>query len=103
VFQSQGFSRQRFTIEILLLVVGLYAFECRPRKAAVCTAVAACVVAPAALIQAGVLPPLGIALTVMASGALWFVALARGRRAPRGRASLWQAWGGARANGGSGG
>ena len=39
VFQSQGFSRQRYTVEILLLVVGLYSFERRPRSAATCTAV----------------------------------------------------------------
>jgi hypothetical protein len=107
VFQSQGFSRQRFTAEILLLVVGLYAFERRPRKAAVFTAAAACVIAPTALVQAGVLPPLGIALIVTASGALWFVgnsvALGRRRRAAQGRASIWQALGGARANGERGG
>ena len=107
VFQSQGFSRQRFTVEILLLVVGLYAFQRRPRRAAICTAVAACVIAPAALVQASVLPPVGIALIVAGSGAFWFVgnsvALGRGRRAAQGRASLWQALGWARANGGRGG
>ena len=54
VFQSQGFFRQRYTVEILLLVVGLYAFQRFPRRAAVWTAIGVCVVAPAALVQARV-------------------------------------------------
>jgi hypothetical protein len=89
VFQGQGFFRQRYTVEILLLVVGMYAFERLPQWAAVWTAVGACVVAPAALVQAGVFPPVGLALLAIALGALWLAedlaALARVRRATRRR------------------
>ena len=55
VFQDEGFFRQRYTVEIPLLVVGLYAFQRYPHRAALGTAVGACVVAPAALVQARVL------------------------------------------------
>jgi len=89
VFQSQGFSRQRFTVEVLLLVVGLYAFERFPQRATVWTAIGACVIAPAALVEAGVLPRLGFALVLIALGALLFTeesrTLARVRRATRKR------------------
>ena len=65
VFQGQGFCRQRFTVEMLFLVVGLYAFERAPRVAATCTAVCACVAAPAALFLSGVLPPgSGVAILI---------------------------------------
>jgi len=89
VFQSQGFTRQRFTVEILLLVVGLHAFERFPQRATVWTAIGACVIAPAALVEARVLPPLGFALVLIALGALLFAeesgTLARVRRATRKR------------------
>jgi hypothetical protein len=97
VFQSQGFFRQRFTVEILLLVMGLYAFERLPQWAAVWTAVGVSVIAPAALVQAGVLPPVGLALVAIALGALWraedSAALARLRRATRRRGGLRRALG----------
>jgi 4-amino-4-deoxy-L-arabinose transferase-like glycosyltransferase len=103
VFQNQGFFRQRYTVEILLLVVGLYAFERFPQRAAVWTAVGVCVVAPAALVQAHVLPPAGLALVVIALGAPWFAedsaAWARVRRTMRKRRGLRYALGRARADG----
>ena len=102
VFQDQGFSRQRYTVEILLLVVGLYAFERFPQRAAAWTAVSMCVVAPVVLVQAGVPPPVGLALVVIALGGPWFaedsVALARVRRATR-RGGLGMHWAEARQNG----
>jgi hypothetical protein len=89
VFQSQGFFRQRYTVEILLLVAGVYAFVRFPQRATVWTAIGACVIAPAALVEAGVLPPLGFALVLIALGALLFVqesgTVARVRRATRKR------------------
>ena len=100
VFQSQGFFRQRYTVEILLLMVGLYAFARRPQWAAVCTAAGVCVVAPGALVQAGVLPPAGLAAGALAVGAVWFAvdsaALARVWPAMR-RGGLRQARGRSRA------
>jgi glycosyltransferase involved in cell wall biosynthesis/O-antigen/teichoic acid export membrane protein len=98
VFQSQGFFRQRYTVEILLLVVGLYAFKRLPRWTTVWTALGVCVVAPAALVQAGVLPPTGLALMVIALGAVWLAedpaALARVRRAKRRGEGLRMHWAG---------
>ena len=92
VFQRQGFSRQRFTVEILLLVVGLYAFVRFPERATVWTAISACVIAPAALVEAKVLPPLGFALVLVALGGLLFAGetgtLARVRRAMRKRGAM---------------
>ncbi|HUY49470.1 MAG TPA: glycosyltransferase family 39 protein [Streptosporangiaceae bacterium] len=103
VFQSQGFFRQRYTVEIPLLVVGLYAFERLPQRAAVWTAVGVCVAAPAALAQAGVLPPVGLALMAIALGALWLAedsaALARVRRAMRKPGGFRHALDGTGANG----
>jgi glycosyltransferase involved in cell wall biosynthesis/O-antigen/teichoic acid export membrane protein len=72
VFQGQGFSRQRFTVEILFLVMGLYAFERAPRSAGTCTALCACVAAPAQLFLSGVLPASGVAVFVIAVSAVWF-------------------------------
>jgi glycosyltransferase involved in cell wall biosynthesis/O-antigen/teichoic acid export membrane protein len=72
VFQSQGFSRQRFTVEILFLVMGLYAFERTPRAAATCTALCACVAAPAQLFLSGALPASGVAIFVIAVSTVWF-------------------------------
>jgi hypothetical protein len=66
VFQSQGFFRQRYTIEVLLLVTALYAFARRPQLARDLTAVGACVTAFGALMQAGVFPPAGLALLLLA-------------------------------------
>ena len=71
VFQNEGFFRQRYTVEILLLVVALYAFDRFPRRAAVWTAIGGCVVAPAALVQAKVLPPAALAFPLIVGGALW--------------------------------
>jgi hypothetical protein len=92
VFQDQGFPRQRYTVEILLLVVGLYAFERIPQRTAVWTAIGACVISPAALVQAGVLPPVGLALVAIALAALLLaedsVALARIRHAAWRRGGL---------------
>jgi hypothetical protein len=72
VFQGQGFSRQRFTVEILFLVIGLYAFERAPQVAATCTALCACVAAPAQLFLSGVLRASGVAIFVIAVSAVWF-------------------------------
>jgi hypothetical protein len=74
VFQGAGFSRQRFTVEILFLVMGLYAFGRSPRRAATWTAIAACVTAPAELAVAGVVPAKILALAVIAAGAAWLAA-----------------------------
>lgn len=71
VFQNQGFFRQRYTVEILLLVVGLYAFARRPQLARVWTAAGACVVAVAALVQAKVFPLPGLALLLLVVPALY--------------------------------
>ena len=89
VFQSQGFFRQRYTVEILLLVAGLYAFQRFPRRAAVWTAVGACVVASGSLVQARVVPLTDLALAVIVLGSLWYathrVTRARARRSRRSR------------------
>ena len=71
VFQNQGFFRQRYTVEPLLLVVGLYAFARRPQLAQAWTAAGACVVAVAALVQARVLPLPGLALLLLVVPALY--------------------------------
>ena len=87
VFQGQGFFRQRYTVEILLLVVGLYAFQRHPQRASVWTAVGACIIAPAALVQAHVITLKYLALLGVLLGALWLAvdsaASARWRRAMR--------------------
>jgi|GEM_PF-193804 len=72
VFQNQGFFRQRYTVEPLLLVVGLYAFARRPQLAQAWTALGACVVAVAALVQAKVFPAPGLALLLLVVPALYF-------------------------------
>lgn len=104
VFQGQGFFRQRFTVETLLLVVGLYAFQRFPRRAAVWTAVGACVIAPAVLVEAQVIPLADLVLAVIVLGALRFaagsVASAHVRRAARGRGGPRHALGGTQADGG---
>ena len=66
VFQNEGFFRQRYTVEALLLVVGLYAFARRPQLAQAWTAAGACVIAVAALVQAArTLRRPGLALLVL--------------------------------------
>ena len=103
VLQDQAFPRQRSTVEILLLVVGLYAYQRLPHWAAVWTAVGVCIIAPAALVQAGALRPVGLALVASALGAMWLAKysapLARVRRATGGRGGLQNALGWTRANG----
>jgi hypothetical protein len=79
VFQDEGFFRQRYTVEIPLLVVGLYAFQRYPQRTAIGTAVGACVVAPAALVQARVLSLSDLVLVVAALGSVWWVRVACGR------------------------
>lgn len=71
VFQGQGFFRQRFTVETLLLVVSLYAFQRDAQRASVWTAVGACIIAPAALVQAHVVSLRDLALLGIVLGALW--------------------------------
>lgn len=99
VFQSQGFFRQRYAVEILLLVVGLYAFAVRPLSARIATAVGACVMPVAALVQTHVLPLPGLALLLLVVPALYtrrdfrLLAVAR-HAAPRfgarsGPADIW--------------
>jgi hypothetical protein len=92
VFQSEGFSRQRFTVEILLLVAGLYAFGRLPRIAALATVISACAIGCAQLIIMRVLRPTDVALLAAAVGLLWLAAkraraggLWRGARRQRGR------------------
>ncbi len=87
VFQNEGFFRQRYTVEILLLVAGLYAFVRRPQWARAWTAAGVCVVGVGALVQAGVFPPPGLALILLTVPALCargdFRPLAFTRRAAR--------------------
>jgi glycosyltransferase involved in cell wall biosynthesis/O-antigen/teichoic acid export membrane protein len=71
VFQNQGFFRQRYTVELLLLVVGLYAFARRPQLAQAWTAAGACVMAVAAPVQARVFPLSGLALLLLVVPALY--------------------------------
>lgn len=106
VFQSEGFYRQRYAVEILLLVVALYAFQRRPQLAVAWTAAGVCVVAPAALVQAGVLPPAGLALVALVVAGLWLAdrrPLADLRRTPRSRPGLSQPAGRSGAGRGRGG
>jgi hypothetical protein len=80
VFQDQGFFRQRYTVEIPLLVVDLYGFQRYPHRPAMGNAVGACVVAPAALVQTRMLSLSDLALVVAALGSVWWVGrLACGR------------------------
>ena len=74
VFQGPGFSRQRFVVEVLFLVAALYAFGECPRRASTWTALAACAVAPAELVQAQVIPAKVLALMVAAGGGGWLAA-----------------------------
>jgi hypothetical protein len=74
VFQREGFSRQRYTVEILLLIAGLYAFERLPRIAARSTAAGACAIGCAQLIITRVLRPADVALLAAAVGLLWLAA-----------------------------
>jgi hypothetical protein len=88
VFQGPGFSRQRFTVEVLFLIAALYAFGRSPRRAGVWTALAACAVAPAQLVQAHVLPVKAVlALAVTAGGVAWLAAR-RARVSPH-RVTTW--------------
>jgi 4-amino-4-deoxy-L-arabinose transferase-like glycosyltransferase len=103
VFQDQGFFRQRFTVEVPLLIVGLYAFDRYTHRAAVWTAAGACVVAPAALVQARVISLADLVLVAAALGSLWFasrVAGAGGRRITRWRRRERRALIGTHASGG---
>ena len=79
VFQAEGFFRQRYTIEIPLLVVGLYAFQRYPHRTGIGIAAGACVIAPAALVQARVLSLVDLVLVAAALGSAWWVGhVARG-------------------------
>lgn len=90
VFQSEGFFRQRYTVEVLLLVAGLYAFVRHPQWAQAWTAAGACVTAVGALVQAHVFPPPGLALLSLAL--LPLAVQARCARADfRPLASTWRA------------
>jgi hypothetical protein len=106
VFQNQGFTRQRYTVEMLLLVAGLYAFEQVPRAAIACTAICACVIAPTQLVISGVLPLQGLVPLVAALGALWLAASSNARAYLRHRrqerAGPQHALSGARTSGGHG-
>jgi hypothetical protein len=73
VFASAGFFRQRFTAEVLFLVIALHAFEVAPRRAAVWTAAGACLTTTAALVQSRVIPLHAMALILAAAGA-WLAA-----------------------------
>jgi hypothetical protein len=72
VFQGPGFTRQRYTVEILLLVAALHAFARFPDRAFTWTAMSACAVALVQLAQALDVPrnvlEVGV-LTVSAAGA----------------------------------
>ena len=106
VFQDQGFFRQRYTVEIPLLVVGLYAFHRYPHGAAIATAAGACVVGPAALVQARVLSLTDLMLVAAALGVLWCalrVSRGRGQRGIRWRRRVPRALTGTRVSGGRGG
>jgi len=87
VFQSEGFSRQRYTVETLLLISGLYAFRRLPRIAALSTAVGACAIGCAQLIVTRALRPAEVALLAGTAGLLW-LAQNRARRARAAR--LWR-------------
>ena len=103
VFQDEGFFRQRYTVEIPLLVVGLYAFQRYPHRAALGTAVGACVVAPAALVQARVLSLADLVLVTAVLASLWCaarVARGSGRRVTRWRRHARHALIRTQANGG---
>jgi hypothetical protein len=107
VFQNEGFFRQRYTVELPLLVVGLYAFRRHPHRAAVWTATGACLIAPAALVQARVLTLTDLVLVTALVGLLGYAAAwatrTRRRRAMRWRRGLRHALSGTEANGGRGG
>jgi hypothetical protein len=107
VFQDEGFFRQRYTVEIPLLVVGLYAFQWHPHRAAVWTATGACLIAPAALVQARVLTLSDLVLVTAVLGLLGYAAAwanrTRRRRAIRWRRGVRRALSGTQANGGRGG
>jgi hypothetical protein len=82
VFQGAGFSRQRFTVEVLFLVMALYAFGRSPGRASTWTALAACVVAPAELVQGQVITAKALVLVVAAGGGGW-LAVRRAAQASR--------------------
>jgi hypothetical protein len=87
VFQGPGFTRQRYTVEILLLLAALHAFARFPQRAFTWTAMSACAVAVVQLAQALDVPrdvlTAGV-LTVSAAGATACLAhlLRRKRREP---------------------
>jgi hypothetical protein len=69
---SEGFFRQRFDAELLLLIFALYALRVMPSVAIDLSAAWLCFIPLAALVQAGVLPPVGVVLVVAVIGAgLW--------------------------------
>jgi hypothetical protein len=106
VFQDEGFFRQRYTVEIPLLVVGLYAFQRYPQRTGIGTAVGACVVAPATLLQAHVLSLGDLVLLAAVLASVWWVGrVVRGRvyHVTRRRWRVRQALIGTGANGGRGG
>jgi hypothetical protein len=90
VFQGSGFSRQRFVVEVLFLVAALYAFGRHPRRASTWTALAACAVAPAELVQAQVIPAKVLALMVAAGGGGWLAVRRARRLSQHGRGHLGQ-------------
>jgi hypothetical protein len=106
VFQDEGFFRQRYTVEIPLLVVGLYAFQRYPHRTAIGTAVGACVVGPAALVQARVLSLSDLMVVAAALASVWWVgrmARGRGHHVFRWHRRMRQALVRTQANGGRGG
>jgi hypothetical protein len=90
VFQDPGFSRQRFVVEVLFLVAALYAFGRQPRRASTWTALAACAVAPAELVQAQVIPAKALGLMVAAGGGGWLAARGARRLSQHRRGHLGQ-------------
>ena len=73
---SEGFFRQRFDVELILLILAAYAFKSRREVADVGTALWLCLIPTAALVQSGALPLAGVALLLAvgigASLVYWF-------------------------------
>jgi hypothetical protein len=90
VFQGAGFSRQRFTVELLFLVAALYAFGRSRHRASTWTALAACAIAPAELVQAQVIPAKVLALMVAVACGGWLAARRARRFAQHRRGHLGQ-------------
>jgi hypothetical protein len=98
VFQGEGFSRQRYTVEILLLIAGLYAFGRVPRIAVLSTAISACAIGCAQLITTRVLRPADVAAAAAMAGVLWLAA-SRAGAARRWRGARGQRAAGTRVSG----